>query len=71
VQSSPLTLLNPLQKGIKSIKKNLIAEVFTESKNAIYHAYKKGWKKSELRAILADSVDKDIAIVNQYWDGLG
>lgn len=35
-----------------------------------YHAFKKA-KKGELVAILADSVDKDIAIVKQYRDELG
>lgn len=60
-------VLELLQKGIKSSKKNPVVEIITESKEAIYHAFKKA-KKGELVAILADSVDKDIAIVKQYRD---
>ncbi len=63
-------VLELLQKGIKSSKKNPIIEIITDSKEAIYHAFKKA-KKGELVAILADTVDKDIAIVNQYRDELG
>lgn len=60
-------VLDLLQKGIKSSKKNPVVEIVKESKDAIYHAFKKA-KKGELVAILADSVDKDIAIVKQYRD---
>lgn len=58
-----------LQKGIKASKKEPAVEIVLESKEAIYHAFKKA-KKGELVAILADSVDKDIEIVKQYRDGL-
>lgn len=60
-------VLNLLQKGIKASKKNPTVELVKESKEAIYHAFKKA-KKGELVAILADSVDKDIAIVKQFRD---
>jgi cyanophycin synthetase len=60
-------VLSLLEKGIKSSKKNPTVEIIKESKDAIYHAFKKA-KKGELVAILADSVDKDIAIVKQYRD---
>ncbi len=60
-------VLDLLQKGIKASKKNPVVEIVHETKEAIYHAFKKA-KKGELVAILADSVDKDIAIVNQYRD---
>lgn len=56
-----------LQKGIKASKMNPVVEIVPETKEAIYHAFKKA-KKGELVAILADSVDKDIAIVKQYRD---
>ena len=56
-----------LQKGIKASKKNPVVEIVPETKDAIYHAFKKA-KKGELVSILADSVDKDIAIVKQYRD---
>lgn len=63
-------VLDLLQKGIKSSKKNPVVEIIIDSKEAIYHAFKKA-KKGELVAILADSVDKDIAIVKEYRDELG
>lgn len=63
-------VLDLLQKGIKSSGKNPVVEIIIESKEAIYHAFKKA-KKGELVAILADSVDKDIAIVKQYRDEIG
>lgn len=56
-----------LQKGIKASKMNPTVEIVLETKEAIYHAFKKA-KKGELVAILADSVDKDIAIVKQFRD---
>lgn len=60
-------VLDLLQLGIKASKKNPIIEIVHETKEAIYHAFKKA-KKGELVAILADSVAKDIEIVNQYRD---
>ena len=65
-----LEVLNLLQKGITASEKNPLVEIVPETKEAIYHAFKKA-KKGELVAILADSVDKDIAIVKQYRDELG
>ena len=63
-------VLDLLQKGIKESKKNPTVEIVHETKEAIYHAFKKA-KKGELVAILADSVAKDIEIVNQYRDEIG
>ena len=60
-------VLELLQEGIKASQKSPLVEIVIESKDAIYHAFKKA-KKGELVAILADSVDKDIAIVKQYRD---
>ena len=60
-------VLDLLQKGIKASKKNPTVEIVHETKEAIYHAFKKA-KKGELVAILADSVAKDIEIVKQYRD---
>jgi hypothetical protein len=54
--------LNSSQQPIQ----NPIVEIVNESKDAIYHTFKKA-KKGELVAILADSVDRDIAIVKKYW----
>lgn len=59
-----------LQKGIKASKTNPTVEIISDSKEAIYHAFKKA-KKGELVAILADTVSKDIEIVDQYRDEAG
>ncbi len=63
-------VLDLLQKGIEASKTNPTVEIVHETKEAIYHAFKKA-KKGELVAILADSVAKDIEIVNQYRDEIG
>lgn len=60
-------VLDLLQEGIKSSGKDPVVEIVLETKEAILHAFKKA-KKGELVSILADSVAKDIEIVNQYRD---
>ena len=63
-------VIDLLQEGINSSDKKPVVEVIHETKEAIYQGLKKA-KKGELVAILADTVSKDIEIVNQYRDELG
>ena len=58
-----------LQEGIKESDKNPDVEIIKESKEAIFNAFDNA-VKGELVVILADTVSKDIDIVNQYRDKL-
>lgn len=56
-----------LEEGVKESGKELDIKVVQESEEAIYGAFNEA-EKNELVVILADTVSKDIAIVNKYRD---
>lgn len=60
-------VLGLLEEGAKSEGKSLDIKVILESEEAIYSAFKMA-EKGDLVVILADSVTKDIEIVNKYRD---
>jgi lauroyl/myristoyl acyltransferase len=58
-----------LQEGIKESGKKLDFKIIHESKEAIFQTLNEA-EKGELVVILADTVSKDIAYVNEFRDQL-
>ncbi|MEO6588402.1 MAG: cyanophycin synthetase [Pyrinomonadaceae bacterium] len=56
-----------LEEGVKESGKELDFKIISESEKSIFGAFDEA-EKGELVVILADSVTKDIAIVNKYRD---
>ena len=60
-------VLGLLQEGAESDGKSLEIKVILDSEEAIYASFEMA-EKGDLVVILADNVNKDLAIVNQYRD---
>ena len=56
-----------LKEGVAESDKNITVEIIEDSHDAIHTAFEKA-EKNELVVILADSVVKDLKIVNEYRD---
>ncbi len=56
-----------LEEGVKESGKELEFKIISESEKSIFNSFDEA-EKGELVVILADSVSKDIAIVNKYRD---
>lgn len=54
-----------LQEGVKESGKDIKVEIIEESKEAVYRGFDLA-KKGDLVVILADTVQKDIKLVNEY-----
>ncbi|MCY7376291.1 MAG: cyanophycin synthetase [Pyrinomonadaceae bacterium] len=54
-----------LKDGVKESDKQITVEIIEESKEAVYRGFELA-QKGDLVVILADTVQKDIALVNQY-----
>lgn len=54
-----------LKEGVETSDKKIAVEIIEESKEAVYRGFELA-RKGDLVVILADTVQKDIALVNQY-----